>query len=175
MFLDSKSPTLWGMAAIRTIDSVEYLYRSNSVLKSVDIYQYQNNSFNLSQRIQPPDDEKFRINRLQGFAIGSEGEVYLFLRVNLQRSLKFDGDDFQHFYQKSEDNSPNPMGLFNHVSISIAPTYLIGDELFFVQWPLFHFLILMDYGTFHIPNPFQWKPGSTVYFTPIPGFLNEGL
>ena len=175
LFLDNLSPVSWGMASIVVDGSITYLYLDNSVLKSVDIYRYTNHSFLLDKRIQPPSEDKYQLAILQGYSVASVDQLYIYERANLANSLVYNGNEFEHFYHGSNNSlARDYRGMFNHLSVSIGPTYAKNNELYFVVWPLISISDLDAMRSFPYSQVLNLETDELrVIPTPLPNLLKE--
>lgn len=172
IFLDLRSPTQWGMAQWIPDGDEGQLWLDNQINRSIDVYQYTRGHFELQDRIKIEAEGPKGLRQIQGFTVHGDS-LMIFDRMLIHNALLYSQCVFQRLFtrdhfQRVVDASSAGHGIYNHLSISIGPTYLRGQTLHLAQWPLISLNDLEGLRAFEHTKQVPLKDTLAPMASPIP-------
>jgi len=113
----------------------EYLLHHNEFKKSIQVFDL--GSGEVDQEISYPFKPPFGIQVTQGFTAISLDSIFIFMPLSIRGSILInrEGEILDRYMPRKEESLEK--SLINHVSFGAFPTILDGENLRFIQLPLF--------------------------------------
>jgi len=113
----------------------EYLLHHNEFKKSIQVFNLK--SGEVDQEISYPFKPPFGIQVTQGFTAISLDSIFIFMPLSIRGSILInrEGEILDRYMPRKEESLEK--SLINHVSFGAFPTILDGENLRFIQLPLF--------------------------------------
>jgi hypothetical protein len=113
----------------------EYLLHHNEFKKSIQVFNL--GSGEVDQEILYPFKPPFGIQVTQGFTAISLDSIFIFMPLSIRGSILINrkGEILDRYMPRKEESLEK--SLINHVSFGAFPTILDGENLRFIQLPLF--------------------------------------
>jgi hypothetical protein len=117
------------------IDGNYLLFFVNPKLNQIKVYDLVNGQ--ISHTINVPIDDPDGFNQITSFTIKSKDSLFVFSGLTLGKVFltNWKGESFKELYLKDKPGGGSTL-FFNHLSISATPSKVVGDKIYFFQFPL---------------------------------------